>query len=187
MLPIYMVWLVMDIIFREKYVKYNQMYNVTLLEINDYLIKNDISIELGDDFCNDWAGYSYYYGKKISEFDEITTNAFVYVITWFMTGNAIEINQNIKCSQYYKIDKIIKDCLDRYNQYSLDYDSEIDLCKLMFVDINLLFSQNSELYLKRTERLNCVLNYKDMELFNNIKGESISDKLKVLLDNYYSK
>ena len=54
----------MDIIFKDKYVKYSQISSVTLLEINDFLIENDISLELGDNFCNDWAGYSYFYCKK---------------------------------------------------------------------------------------------------------------------------
>ena len=41
----------MDIIFKEKYVNYNQISDVDLMKIYDVLIENDISLELGDEFC----------------------------------------------------------------------------------------------------------------------------------------
>ena len=181
-----MVWLIMDIIFRDKYVKYNQISDVSLLEINDFLIKNDnISLELGDNFSNDWAGYSYYYCKNTYGFDDITASAFVYIITWFMTGNAVDIDSTIKCEQYYKLNKIIEYCLNVYNQLYVQYESEIELCKILFERISLLFLKNNDLYLKKTERLNCLLTYKDMELFDKLEGKSRSDKLKYLLNEYY--
>lgn len=173
----------MDIIFKDKYVKYSQISSVTLLEINDFLIENDISLELGDNFCNDWAGYSYFCCKK-NDFDDISASAFVYIITWFMTANAIEILSDIKCEQYYKINKIIEDCLEIYNVLVLDYNDEESLCESLFIKIYLLFLNDYERYIKRTERMNCLLSYKDKEKFDKVNGKSRSDKLKYLLDNY---
>ena len=175
----------MEIIFRKKYVNYNQISNITLLEINDLLIDNNLFLDIGDNFCNDWAGFSYYYCKKFNELDDKAISSFVYVITWFMTSNPIEIYSNFKSETYFKNDKILLSCLNIYRDILNYCDSNIEICKELFERIYLFYTSNYKNYLKRSERMNCLLTYKDMMLFNNVEGKSRSDKLKTLLDNYY--
>ena len=156
----------MEIIFRDKYVNYNQIFNISLMEIHDMLIENDISIELGDGFCNDCS--------------------FVYIITWFMTSNPIEINPNAKSSRYYKNDKILMECLKIYDDLINKYDSEVDICDKLLKSICHFYVDNHRDYLKKSERMNCLLTFEEMKLFDNIDGNSRSDKLTVLLNNYYN-
>lgn len=176
----------MDIIFKEKYVNFNQISDVTLLNINDVLIEDDIFIDLGDDFCNDWAGYSYWLCKSLGGLDDKAISSFVYVITWFMTSNPIDINPNFKSSKYYKNEKIIESCLDIYNDLlKLNYDSEIVLCKNLIESIYSFYIEFHENFIKKTERLNCILTYKDMKLLDNIDGDNRTDKIIHLLHNYH--
>lgn len=181
----------MEIIFRDKYVSYNQIFNISLMEIHDMLIENDISIELGDGFCNDWGGFAYWYissycksiGKTI---DKETISSFVYIITWFMTSIPIEINPNAKSSRYYKNDKILMECLKIYDDLINKYDSEVDICDKLLKSICHFYIDNHRDYLKKSERMNCLLTFEEMKLFDNIDGNSRSDKLTVLLNNYYN-
>lgn len=177
----------MEIIFKDKYVNYNQISDIPLLQINNILIKNDIFLELGDDFTNDWAGYSYYYCKISNNLDEQTISSFVYIITYFMTGNALNINPHFECDKYYKNDAILTECLDIYNNLFNKYSDEVQLCKNLFIQIYEFYVNNCGKYVKRSERMNCLLSYKDMRLFDKIQGESRSDKLKYLLDYYYNR
>lgn len=176
----------MDIIFREKYVNYNQICDVSLVEIYELLSNNNIELDLGDDFSNDWAGYSYYYCKKLNELDERTISSFVYIITWFMTGNPIEINPNFKSNVYYKNDKILDKCLKIYDEIFYKYDSEVEICDALFKEIYHLYVENHKNYVKKSERLNCLLTYEHMELFDKLPCNSRSEKLELLLRNYYN-
>lgn len=176
----------MDIVFREEYVNYDEIDDVDLNDIESVLIKNKIPIELGDSSSNDWAGYSYYYCKEKNELDEETISSFVYIITWFMTGNPIEIFPNLTSSIYYKNTDIISHCLKIYNDIVKKYESNISLCEQLFIGIYDFYVQFHDLFKKKSERMNCVLTYSDMKLFNNVEGKSRSDKIKTLLDYYYS-
>lgn len=181
----------MDIIFKNNYVNYNQIFNITLMEIHDLLIENGISLELGDGFCNDWGGFAYWYILKYcdandKDIDKETISSFVYIITWFMTSNPIEIDPNIKSSRYYKNDKILVECLKIYDALTRKFDSEIDICSKLLKSICDFYINRHEEYLKKSERMNCLLTYKELELFDKIDGKSRSDKLTVLLNNYYN-
>ena len=70
-----------DIVFRDKYVGYNEISDVELKDINNVLLDNNILIDIGDGFICDWAAYSYYYCKLSNVLDEETISSFVYVIT----------------------------------------------------------------------------------------------------------
>lgn len=175
----------MEIIFREKYVNYNQISDVQLMDINDMLIANNMYLELGDKFTNDWAGYCYYYCKSLDEMDRLTISSFAYIITWFMTGNPINVPIYLKSDKYYKNDKIISECLKIYNNLYEKYESEVELCKELFKQIYDFYLTDSKNYLKRTERINILLTYKDLKLFDNISKDSRSDNMKILLDYYY--
>lgn len=176
----------MDIIFKEKYVNYTQISTVSLMDINDMLINNNIYLELGDNSTNDWAGYSYYYCKELNELDNLAISSFTYIITWFMTGNPINVPIYIKSDKYYKNDKIINECLKIYNDLYEKYeDSEVKLCKKLFKKIYKFYLNNSADFLKRTERMNILLTYKDLELFEKLPSNSNSDKIKYLIDYYY--
>lgn len=177
----------MDFIFKDNYVNYNQIRpNVSLMDINDVLIENDIFIELGDNSTMDWAGYSYYFCKTLGRLDDQTISSFVYVITYIMTGNPVDIVPNIKSDIYYKNDSILIDCLNIYNNLLDKYEDDVvKLCFLLFENIYYFYINNHEKYIKKSERMNCLLTYKDNILFNKITGKSKSDKLKFLLDYYY--
>ena len=168
---------------------YNQIFDVSLMDINDVLIENDtyILLELGDNFNNDWAGFSYWACKQKNELDEEAISSFVYIITWFMTGNPIEINPHFRSDKYYKNDRILNECLKIYNSLLDKCDSEVELCKDLFAGIYQFYVLHHEEYIKSDIRVNCLLTYKEMELFDAIEGDSRSHKLKILLDNYYSK
>ena len=173
----------MEIIFREKYVEYNEISDVQLENIEKVLIANNIDIEL-DNSINDWVGFSYYYCKSLDELDEETICSFIYIITWFMTGDAIDINSDFKSEKYYKNDKIINDCLNIYNNFINKYDSEIDLCKNLFEEIYNLYKIHHRRYVKKTERINFVLTYYELKLFESVEGKNRTEKLKNLLDFY---
>lgn len=175
----------MEIIFREKYVNYNQISNVSLVEINNVLMENDIFLELGDECSNDWAGYSYYYCKSLDELDDKAISSFVYIITWFMTGNPIEINPYVKSNVFYKNNLLINECLDIYNNILNNYDSEIELCKVLFKKIYEFYLNNHKRYVKKTERISCVLTYHEFELFNKVPSHNRSDKMRILLNSYF--
>ena len=179
-----------NIIFRDRYVNFNQISRVTLMEIHNILIEYDIELELNDEFNNDWAGFSVWYyvtncNSLCKDIDKETLSSFVYIITWFMTGNPVEIYSNFKSSNYYKNDKILVECLDIYDNLLKEYDSEIDICNNLINHIYHFYIDNHYDFLKRSERMNCLLTYKDLELFNKVEGKSSSDKLKTLLNNYY--
>lgn len=176
----------MDIVFRDKYVTYDQISDVSLMEINDVLVENDIYIELDDKSINDWGGYAYYYCKSLHQLDEQTTCSFVYIITWFMTGDAIDINPKIKSNKYYKNSMIMTKCLGIYSFLSKGNYSEIELCKHLFEDIYDFYVYNHEDYIKKSEKINCVLTYKDLELFNKVNGNTYGEIISILLDNYYN-
>lgn len=173
-----------DIIFRKKYVNYNQISNVTLMEINDFLISHEVYVALGDDFSNDWAGYCYYFCKSLDKLDDYAISSFTYIITWFMTSNPISFP--FKNNNYYKNEKIMSECLKIYENLISDYDSEVDLCKKLFKEIYGFYLNDVDKYLKKTERMNCILTYKDMLLFEKIPCDSRSDKMKILIDYYYN-
>ena len=178
---------IMGIVFRENYVNFNQISDVTLLDINDVLVKNDIFIDLGDDSSNDWAGYSYWLCKYYNNSDEKLISSFVYVVTWFMTGNPIDINPNFKSNDYYKNDRIIDECLIIYNKLVDSYDDlkVEDLCESLIERIYNFYVNNYMKFIRKTERFNCVITYKDMELLDNVKGNNRTEKLLNLLHNNY--
>lgn len=175
----------MNLIFEKEYVNYNQITNVDLLDINEILIENDLFLDIGDDFCNDWAGYCFYYCKKQNELDDKTIASFIYIITGIMTGVPIEFYPNFKSETYYKNEKILSYCLELYNNVIKYYNNTIDICKELFERIYLFYVSNHKDYMKRSERINCLLTYNDMKLFDNVEGKSRSDKIKTLLNNYY--
>lgn len=174
-----------NIIFRDSYVNYNQISNVSLMQIHDVLLDNNIMIELGDDFYNDWAGYSYYYCKNLNKLDEKAISSFVYIITWFMTGNPIEINPNFKSSKYFKNDKIISKCLELYDKLCILTTDEVNIASQLVILIHEFYVTNYEKFLKRSERISTILTYKEKELLNMINGESYGDKINNLLIYYY--
>ena len=176
----------MEIIFRDKYVNYNQISDVSLMTIHDILMDNDIDIGIGDNFANDWAGYSYCYCKSLNELDDITIASFVYVISWFMTGDAIDINDSFKSDYYYKNNMIVIACLDILDDVISEFDSEIDICKEFFKRVYSFYLSNHRNYIKLTERVNCLISYKELELLDNIDGDNRSEKIRILLDNYYN-
>lgn len=176
----------MRVIFREQYVNYNQISDVSLMDIHNMLLDDDnISINIGDKFANDWAGYSYYYCKTLDELDEITTASFAYVISWFMTGNGVDINLNFKSDYYYKNDKIVIACLEIHDEVVKNYDSEVEMCKEFFDRVYDFYINNHKKYVKVTERINCLVSYKELELLDNIEGNNRSEKIRILLENYY--
>lgn len=175
----------MKILFRDNYVNYNQISDISLMEINDVLIEDNIFLELGDGFNNDWAGYSYYYCKSLGELDDKAISSFVYIINWFMTGNPIEVNPHFKSNVFYKNNLIINECLEIYNNILDDYDSEIELCSVLFKEIYKFYLGNYMKYAKKTERINCVLTYHEFELFDKIPSNNRSDKMRILLNSYY--
>lgn len=177
----------MYLIFRDKFVKYNQIDDVELMDINDLLIENNIYLPLGDESSYDWAGYAYYYCKSLNELDNRTISSFVYIITWIMAGEAINVPPYFNSRMYYKNDLILEDCMKLYDSLDELYDSEIELCKYLFKTIYSYYIEHHEKYLKKTERVNGILTYKDMILFEKLPVESRSDKIKLLLDNYYCK
>ena len=176
----------MEIIFKKKYVNYSEISDIKLVDINDVLLDNDIFLELGDNYCNDWAGYSYYYCKLWNELDEETISSFVYVITWIMTGNPIDICPNFKSDTYYKNGKIINKCLNIYNYLLGKHDSEISLCSDLFRNIYDFYKTSHEKYTKKTERVNFVLSYYELRLFEKVDGDNRSDKMRNLLNNYFN-
>lgn len=177
-----------NLIFRDNYVNYNQISNVTLMQIHDVLLDNDIMIELGDDFYNDWAGYSYYYCKDLNKLDEKAISSFVYIITWFMTGNPVEINSNFKSSKYFKNDKIISECLVLYDKLcELCNSDKLSVASQLVIFIHEFYVKNYEKFLKRSERISTILTYKEKELLNMIDGESYGDKINNLLTYYFKK
>lgn len=176
----------MEIIFRDNYVNYDQISNVSLMAINDILTENDIYMELGDNFTNDWGGYAYYYCKSLNQLDEQTICSFVYLITWFMTGDAIDINPKIKSNKYYKNSMIMTKCLGLYSFLSKENYSEIELCKHLFEDIYEFYVYNHEEYIKKSEHMNTVLTYKDMKMFKKINGKTNAEIIHILLENYYN-
>lgn len=179
-----------NIIFRDKYVQYEQVSKVKLIDIHNCLINNGISLELNDGFINDWAGFAYWYfmknnftfGKSV---DKRTISSFVHIITWFMTGVTIEIYDDFVSSKYYKNDKILDECLKIYNKLLNEYDSEIDICNNLINHIYHFYIDNHDKYIKKSEHMNCLLTFEDMDLFDKVEGKSNSDKLKTLLNNYY--
>ena len=176
------------IFFRDNYIEYNQISNVDLMDIYNLLMDNDdVSIELGDKFANDWAGYSYFYCKSLNELDEITITSFAYIISWFMTGNGIDIHTDFKSDYYYKNDKIILECLKIHDNLLDKFDSKIEFCKEFFNRIYTFYLTDSKKYMKLTERINCLVSYKELELLDDIDGDNRSEKIRVLLDNYYNR
>ena len=175
----------MEIIFREHYVEYNEISEVSINDIKEVLNDNSVSITLGDGFNNDWCAYAYYYCKSLNQFDEETINSFVYIITWFMTGNPIDIT--LKSSEYFKNDLIFNDCLTLYEQILEKSDSPKLICKELFKKIYDFYLNNSEKYIKKSERINCVLTYKELRMLNNIPCKNKTDKIRFLLRNYYDK
>ena len=175
----------MEIIFRKKFVKYNQISDVNIVDIHNLLIENGITLELNDEFSNDWAGFSYYYCKSLNELDEKTISSFVYIITWMMTSNAIDIYPNSKSNTFFKNSKIIDECLGIYNELYDKYDSEIDLCKELFDKIYDFYLNNYKKFIKKSERINCVITYQELELLDKVDGNSRNEKLENLLKYYY--
>ena len=173
-------------IFQNEYINFNQISDVSLLDINSILLENGIELDLNDKFCNDWAGYSYYYCKTLNELDAKQISSFIYIITWFMTNNPIEINPNFKSEDYYKNDRIIVKCLNIYNHLIEEDISDIDLCKKLFNKIYAFYLNIPEEFVKKSERINFVLSYHEMELFERVEGKNRSDKLRNLLNNYFS-
>ena len=94
-----------------------------------------------------------------------------------MTGNPINVPTYFKSSLYYKNELILEDCLKLYDSIVDIYDSEVELCNALFKLIYQFYLEHHEEYLKRTERINCLFTYKDMELFNKLPAKSRSDKL----------
>ena len=47
-------------------------------------------------------------------------------------------------------------------------------------------SKNVEEYVKLTERINCLVSYKELELLDGISGDNRSEKIRILLENYYN-
>ena len=176
----------MEIVFREKYVDYSKISDVNLMDIHNLLLDDNISIELGDKFANDWAGYSYFYCKSLGKLDKIKIASFVYVISWFMTGDGIDIYSDFKSDYYYKNDKIIIECLKIHDELLDIYDSEVELCRRLFNRIYSFYSKNVEEYVKLTERINCLVSYKELELLDGISGDNRSEKIRILLENYYN-
>ena len=177
----------MENIFRENYVNYDEISNVDLMDIHNILLDNDIvSIKLGDKFANDWAGYSYYYCKTKGELDDKCIASFVYVMSWIMTGDAIDIYSDFKSDYYYKNDKILIECMKILDSIFEDYDSIIHLCEKFFERVYSFYLDNVDDFIKLTEQINCLVSYRELELLDNIKGKSRSEKIRILLDNYYS-
>lgn len=173
----------MNIDFRDKYVDYNEICDVTLLQIHDVLLKDDnISLELGDDASN-WAGYLYYLCKQHNKLDDKAIASFVNVITWIMTGVNVDIFDNFESDKYYKNDKILVECSKIYYKLVNENESVIDLCKKLVNETYNWYEKNHEDFIRKTERISCILSYKEMELFNKIEGESYGDKLVYLLNH----
>ena len=104
-----------------------------------------------------------------------------------MCGDGFNINPNIKSDKYYINDRIIDECLKIYNHSISLFASEVSFCHELFLSIYNFYVEHHEEYIRKSERISCLLTYKDMKLLDMVGGENRSEKIRNLLHYYYDK
>lgn len=165
--------------FEEKFT-YKIIEDVPAETLQEFCNENDINMQLGIMDNMDWAIFSQYYGSN-NGLNFIESVSFAYMVSMFMTGLGVSASTEM----YLKEEEIEYNILDALNDIKVQFDDELEQARALFDYIFILYNEKISPYWRKTERMNLRVSIKQLEDFNSVPGNSKSDKLQTLLDNYY--
>ncbi len=165
--------------FEEQY-EYTIIEDVSKEELENFSEEQGINAQVGIDNSLDWAIFAQYYGAN-NGLNHIASVSFAHMVSLFLSGMGVSASTEF----YLKEEQIEFNILDALNKIKVDIDDEIDQVKTLFEYIFILYKDKLHPYWKKTERLDFRLSYNDYNDFMSVPGETKSDKLNNLLENYY--
>jgi len=144
-------------------------------ELQEFLKENDIGLQIVDNSTR-WCAFAQYYGRN-NGLNDIESASFSFMISNFMSFMGVSASTEA----YYKEETIELKILDMYNDIQNEECSEEDKVKKLFNRIFLFYRNNIKEYEWMNRRLQLRISESDYVKFQQIPGETLTDKFRRLL------
>lgn len=156
--------------------EYSIIEDVSVSELEEFLIENHIYLSMGD-VAGRWAAFSNYYGRK-HDLNILEAASFSSIISTFMAGMGVSAGTEA----YFNEEAIENKAIEYYNGVqALQKYSEVAKKKLLFKLIFSIYCENIEKYELKNRRIEVRVSEREYQKFLDLPGETKSDKFRNLL------
>lgn len=149
--------------------------SITKEDLQEFLRKNNIFLDINDNPTT-WCAFAQYYGRT-NGLNDIESASFSFMVSHFMSYMGISAGTEA----YYKEETIEFKILNIYNTIQIKDIPEEDKVKQLFNEIFLLYRNDIEDYALKNRRLQLRISESDYEKFQQIPGQTITEKFRNLL------
>ena len=165
-----------EIMFWEKEYTYEIIDDtISINELQEFLRNNSIFLDIIDN-STAWCAFAQYYGRT-NGLNDIESASFSFIISTFMSPMGVSAGTEA----YYKEETIELKILNIYNTIQIKDIPEEDKVKQLFNEIFLLYRNDIEDYALKNRRLQLRISESDYEKFQQIPGQTITEKFRNLL------
>lgn len=165
--------------FEEKF-NYRIIEDVPAETLDEFCRENGLNIRMGDMISTDWAIFSQWYGAN-NGLNFIESVSFAYMVSNFLSGMGVSASTEM----YLREEQIEFALLEKLNELREQIPDEKEQAIKMFESIFVFYKEELSPYWRKTEQMNLRLSIRQLEDFKRVRGDSNSEKLQTLLDNYF--